>query len=69
MKKTTGTDRATTRQWRPATQAVRGGTGAHVVEAHDVPPPLPQRFPSGAAIRDGAVRSLSAAVNDSGFDS
>ncbi len=26
MKKTTGTDRATTRQWRPATQAVRGGT-------------------------------------------
>lgn len=26
MKKTTGTDRATTRNWRPATQAVRGGT-------------------------------------------
>ena len=26
MKKTTGMDRATTRKWRPATQAVRGGT-------------------------------------------
>lgn len=26
MKKTTGQDRSTTRQWRPATQAVRGGT-------------------------------------------
>lgn len=26
MKKTTGMDRATTRNWRPATQAVRGGT-------------------------------------------
>jgi O-succinylhomoserine sulfhydrylase len=26
MKKTTGTDRAITRNWRPATQAVRGGT-------------------------------------------
>lgn len=26
MKKTTGTDRSTTRKWRPATQAVRGGT-------------------------------------------
>jgi len=26
MKKTTGLDRATTRNWRPATQAVRGGT-------------------------------------------
>ena len=26
MKKTTGMDRATTRTWRPATQAVRGGT-------------------------------------------
>ncbi|GAA4041089.1 O-succinylhomoserine sulfhydrylase [Parerythrobacter jejuensis] len=26
MKKTTGTDRSTTRTWRPATQAVRGGT-------------------------------------------
>ena len=26
MKKTTGTDRAITRKWRPATQAVRGGT-------------------------------------------
>jgi O-succinylhomoserine sulfhydrylase len=26
MKKTTGMDRATTRAWRPATQAVRGGT-------------------------------------------
>ncbi len=26
MKKTTGTDRAITRNWRPATQAIRGGT-------------------------------------------
>ena len=26
MKKTTGMDRAATRKWRPATQAVRGGT-------------------------------------------
>ena len=26
MKKTTGTDRNVTRKWRPATQAVRGGT-------------------------------------------
>src|SRR3990167_2614708 len=26
MKKTTGMDRATTRKWRPATRAVRGGT-------------------------------------------
>jgi O-succinylhomoserine sulfhydrylase len=26
MKKTTGMDRAVTRNWRPATQAVRGGT-------------------------------------------
>ena len=26
MKKTTGTDRSITRNWRPATQAVRGGT-------------------------------------------
>lgn len=26
MKKTTGTDRAITRKWRPATQAIRGGT-------------------------------------------
>ena len=26
MKKTTGTDRSTTRNWRPATRAVRGGT-------------------------------------------
>ncbi len=26
MKKTTGTDRSVTRKWRPATQAVRGGT-------------------------------------------
>lgn len=26
MKKTTGTDRSATRKWRPATQAVRGGT-------------------------------------------
>lgn len=26
MKKTTGTDRRTTRRWRPATQALRGGT-------------------------------------------
>ena len=26
MKKTTGMDRAVTSQWRPATQAVRGGT-------------------------------------------
>ena len=26
MKRSTGTDRATTRKWRPATQAVRGGT-------------------------------------------
>ncbi len=26
MKQTTGTDRSTTRKWRPATQAVRGGT-------------------------------------------
>ena len=26
MKQTTGTDRSITRHWRPATQAVRGGT-------------------------------------------
>ena len=26
MKKTTGTDRSITRNWRPATRAVRGGT-------------------------------------------
>ena len=26
MKKTTGFDRSKTRNWRPATQAVRGGT-------------------------------------------
>jgi hypothetical protein len=26
MKKTTGTNRAITKNWRPATQAIRGGT-------------------------------------------